>query len=720
MRYFQRLIISCLFILHLIPLRADEGMWLPILLAQLNEVEMQSMGMEITAEDIYSINKSSMKDAVMLFGTGCTGSLISSNGLLLTNHHCGLGVIQSHSKVGKDYIKNGFWASNSETELVNKTLTVTFLIRMEDVTQKVLENIPDNANEGQRTAIIQQNIDSIRHKATEGTHYDSEVKSFYAGNEYYLFVTEKYLDVRLVGAPPASIGKFGGDTDNWEWPRHTGDFSLFRVYTAPDGSPAAYSPENIPLKSKYYFPISTKGIQKGDFTMVMGFPYRTQEYLSSYGVELVEEVEHPTKVALRDIRLSIIEAEMAKSDKVRIQYTSKQSSIANGYKKWKGALKGLKKAEAVERKREEEEAFKKLVASKPEWNEAYGNLLSDMEKAYTKYTPLLKSNIYFQEAAYAPEIIGFANNLGELVGLIREGSSADEVEAYRESLKKKSASFYKNYHPPIDQQIMTKMLEEYGRHTSQLIQPDIFQTIHKKYKGDFEAYTQNVFEETALRDETTFNTWIATADDKEISQDPAYELMLSLVIHYYNVISPNYEQLKKQIDELNRQYMQAQRTVFQGRTFYPDANFSMRVTYGKVEGYQPKDGIRYNYYTTLDGAINKRINNPQNTDYELPEKLMKLHLSEDYGRYDEDGELRTAFISSMHTTGGNSGSPVMNGKGHIIGLYFDRNWEGAMSDIYYDPNQVRSICVDIRYVLFIIDKYANAGYLLDEMRIVEG
>ncbi len=715
----HKILLSLLvFHIYFFTLRADEGMWLPLLIEQLNEAEMRDMGMKITAEDIYSINQSSMKDGVMLFGTGCTGSLISAQGLLITNHHCGLGIIQGHSSVENDYLTNGFWARKYEDELLSKSLTVTFMVRMEEVTARVLAYIPENAPADIRARQIQLNIDTLISEAIKGTHYEADVKPFYAGNEYYLFVKEKYLDVRLVGAPPSSIGKFGGDTDNWEWPRHTGDFSLFRIYTGPDGKPAPYSEDNIPLRARYYFPISRSGVEAGDFTMVLGYPYRTQEYLSSYGVELIEEIEHPTRVALRHERLAIIDKEMALSDQVRIQYTGKQSSIANGYKKWKGALQGLKKAKALEKKRIYEAEFSEMIADHPEWRTQYGTLLDKLNKAYRRFKPFSKSYWYFQEAAFSIELVQFAYNLSDLLRPMKEGASKTEIEGKKNALRKKARGLYKNYSSQIDQQIMHKMLSMYAEHFDKSQKPDIFHLIDKKYKGNLEAYTQDVFANSALVDESSFNDFLSTADVRSIEKDPAYQLMFSLLIHYYNVISPQYEALSKEIKQLNREYMQAQRVVFTDKVFYPDANFSMRLTYGKAEGYKPQDGVSYKYYTTLDGLIDKYTHHPDNPDYKIPERLLTLYLAKDFGSYAHDGQMRTAFIASMHTSGGNSGSPVINGEGHLVGLNFDRNWQGAMSDIFYDPAQCRNISVDIRYILFIIDKFAGADYLIREMRLV--
>lgn len=709
---------ACLFVL-LISISfapAKEGMWIPTLLKAL-EGDMQAMGMKLSAEDIYSVNKSSLKDAIVKFGGGCTGEIISHNGLLLTNHHCGYGSIQKLSSLENDYLKDGFWAMSGSEELVNPGLTVTFIVRIEDMTQKVLGGLEASMTESARNAEIDSRIARLSAEAVKGTHYQAEIKPFFYGNEYYMIVTEKYLDVRLVGAPPSSIGKFGGDTDNWVWPRHTGDFSMWRVYTGPDGKPAEYSENNIPLKPKHFFPISLKGAEKDDFTMVFGFPARTQEYLTSYAVDNIMNIQDPIRIKLRTQRLETIDREMLKSDKVRIQYASKQSGISNGWKKWKGEIRGLKRDDAIAKKQAYEAEFQKRVNENPEWKEKYGDLLAQFEELYKKQAPLLRAVEYFNEAGYSIELVRFANQVGGAVNRIEESMSEQAKSAELDKLRRQGASFFKDYYPLIDQEIMAKLLKSYYMDLEPNQRPQSLQTIHDRYQGDFDAYAAYVFKNSNISTEAKFETLINNLEVGNVLRDPAYILMGD-IINSYIVMRPKFQAVNDQINALNRTYMKAQREVFKDKNFYPDANFTLRLTYGKAEGMAPSDGIQYKHYTTLDGVMAKYI--PGDSEFDLPEKLIELYEKKDYGQYaHKDGSMRVCFIASNHTSGGNSGSPLIDANGHLLGLNFDRNWEGTMSDINYDINQCRNISVDVRYVLFIMDKMAGAGYLLDEMELVK-
>ena len=712
MRITKVILIAALFIwVGLLP--AKEGMWIPLLLQSLNEGDMQSMGMKMTAEDIYSVNKSSLKDAIVKFGNGCTGEIISRNGLLLTNHHCGYGQIQKHSSVENDYLTNGFWAMSQSEELNNPGLTVTFIVRIEDVTQKILGGLDGSLSEAEREEKIDEMIAKVAAEATDGTHYEAEIKPFYYGNEYYMFVTEKFKDIRFVGAPPSAIGKFGGDTDNWVWPRHTGDFSLFRIYTAPDGSPAEYAPENIPMKPKHFLPISLKGVEKDDFTMVYGFPARTQEYLTSDAVDMIMHVQDPVRIKLRDMRLNIMDAEMAKSDKVRIQYASKQSGVSNGYKKWKGEIRGLKRDHAIMKKKEMEAEFMKRVNANPEWKAAYGDLLEKFSKHYDELTPVLFAMEYFSEAGYSLEAVRVASRMTEAANKFGNGENTDEI---KEDLRKYAKGFFKDYYAPIDQQSMAVLLKAYFEDVPADQQPDILAEVNEKFKGDFAAYADWFFANSNFVDESKMENLIENFDPQMVAADPGYQLMVSLFQAYFR-IQPEFRRINDEIDGLSRTYMKALREVFDEKTFYPDANFTLRVAYGKAEGMKPNDGVVYKHFTTLDGIMAKY--QPGDREFDVPEKLIELHKNKDYGRYGKDGEMRVCFIASNHTSGGNSGSPVIDGEGNLIGLNFDRNWEGTMSDINYDIRQCRNISVDARYVLFIIDKFAGAGYLLNEMELVE-
>lgn len=697
-------------------LSAKEGMWIPTLLKAL-EGDMQAMGLKLSAEDIYSVNKSSLKDAIVKFGGGCTGEIISRNGLLLTNHHCGYGSIQKLSSLENDYLKNGFWAMNGSEELINPGLNVTFIVRIEDMTQKVLGGLDASLSEAERESEIAKRTAQLSQEATAGTHYEADIVPFYYGNEYYMIVTEKFLDIRLVGAPPSSIGKFGGDTDNWVWPRHTGDFSMWRVYTGPDGKPAEYSENNIPMKPKHFFPISLKGAEKDDFTMVFGFPARTQEYLTSYAVDNIMNIQDPVRIKLRTQRLEVIDREMLKSDKVRIQYASKQSGISNGWKKWKGEIRGLKRDAAVAKKQAYEAEFLKRVNENPEWKSSYGNLLEEFNTLYKKQAPLMYAVEYFGEAGYSIELVRFANQIGGAVSNIDESMTAQAKSLEVDKLRRQGERFFKDYYAPIDQEIMGTLLESYYTDLEEKQRPQVLKKIHEQYKGDFDAYAAYVFENSQLTSKEKFESVLDDLKVNDILNDPAYVLM-SDIINAYIVLRPAYQKVNNEIAGLNRTYMKALREVFAEKPFYPDANFTLRLTYGKAEGMAPSDGVKYKHYTTLDGVMAKYI--PGDSEFDLPEKLIELYEKKDYGQYAHaTGEMRVCFIASNHTSGGNSGSPLLNGEGHLLGLNFDRNWEGTMSDINYDINQCRNISVDVRYVLFIMDKMAGAGYLLDEMELVK-
>ena len=689
-------------------------MWIPLLLGTLNEADMQSMGMRLTAEDIYSANSSSLKDAIVKFGSGCTGEIVSADGLLFTNHHCGYSQIQYHSSLENDYLTDGFWAMNRGEELPNPGLSVTFIVRIEDVSEQILGGLDEDLDEAERERLIAQRIAEVGDAAIAGTHYEYEIKPFYYGNEYYMFVLEKFLDVRLVGAPPSSIGKYGFDTDNWVWPRHTGDFSVFRVYTGPDGKPAEYSEDNIPLKPKHFFPISLKGVEKDDFTMVYGFPARTQQYLPSFGVEMVMNVVDPIRIQARDERLRVIDREMAASPKVKIQYASKQSRVSNGWKKWKGEIRGLKRDDAVGKKEAYEEEFMRLVYSNPEWQEKYGRILAEYESLYMAISPITVAMEYFGETGYALEFIQVGQRL---LQEIRNGGGTEEEQAERkEKYLNFLDSFFKDYYMPIDHELTGTLLKMYHDNVPPGMRPTMLTTIQNEYEGDFGAYADWLFENSMLMHEDKLRALADNMDPEAIQADPGYQLMMSM-FGAYSSIYPEYERINNQIQALHRTYMQAQREVFSEKTFFPDANFTLRVSYGKVEGMSPRDGEQYKHYTTLDGVMEKYV--PGDREFDLPERLVELHQERDYGQYAQDGKLHVAFLASNHTSGGNSGSPVIDADGNLIGINFDRGWEGTMSDINYDINQCRNISVDVRYVLFVIDKFAGASYLLEEMSLIK-
>ncbi len=706
--------VFCLLILVLgiSNVKADEGMWLPILLKSI-EGDMQKNGLKLTAEDIYSVNKSSMKDAVVLFGGGCTGELISAEGLLLTNHHCGFGQIQSHSTVEKDLITEGYWAKDRKGELQNQGLSVTFIVRMEDVTQKVLSGIKDKLSETERAEKIKTNIFRISGELTKESYQKVVIRPFYNGNEFYAFVTETYNDVRLVGAPPQNIGNFGGDTDNWVWPRHNADFCMFRIYTDAEGKPAEYSENNIPYKSKYFFPISMKGVDEDDFTMVYGFPGRTQEYISSHAVDFTMNYEDPARIKIREARLGLMLEDMRKNDTVRIQYASKYAGVANGWKKWKGEIKGLKKTGALEKKQIYESEFKKRAALKGK-NE--GEVLIKLGEIYQKYIPLKNEEVYFTEVYNGIEHLGLANKAAQILDI--KDLTSFKLEAAR--LIPGAEGFFKNYTASVDKKVMAAVLSIYTEDLKPSRLPKYLTDIKKQYNGNWAVYVDAYFTHSVFTDMARFREAMQNPDATALANDPAI-LLAQAMSDWYNIeVLPPVTKMVTSIDSLNRLYMTAQRTYMTEKKFYPDANSTLRVTYGRAEGFSPDDGVEYRAFTTLEGMFEKNMAQPENPDYVLNKRLSQIHLKKDYGKYAaKDGKIHTCFIASNHTSGGNSGSPVINGKGELIGINFDRCWEGTMSDINYDVSLCRNISTDIRFVLFVVDKIGEAGYLLEEMKLVK-
>lgn len=701
-------------------IKADEGMWLPLFLKAMNEADMQSKGLKLSAEDIYSINKSSLKDAIVHFGGGCTAEIISDKGLMFTNHHCGYGQIQKHSTVENDMLTNGFWAKSKADELPNPGLTATIIIRMEDVTKRVLENVKEGMSDAERENKVNESIAKIISETVKDTYYGAYIRPFFYGNEYYMFVTETFRDIRLVGAPPSSIGKFGGDTDNWMWPRHTGDFSIFRIYANKDNRPAEYSKDNVPYKPKYVIPISIKGIEENDFTMVYGFPGRTSEYLSSYAVNIIMNEQDPAKVKIRETRLKIWDEDMKASDRVRIQYSAKYAGLANYWKKWDGEIRGLKKADAINKKKLFEQDFLLKVNTDDDAKAKYGTLFSDLEKNYMEISPWSKQRDYHSEAIMGIEALTAASYFRTIVDSLNAGKTLIDPKKYIDKIKSDVTTFYKDYNAATDEKMCATMLKMYVDNIDASQRAGIFSVIDKKYKGDFKKYAKDIYSKSIFVSQDKVMGMLSNIykNYKKIEKDPIFQLMSSCIVKYNTEVMPKYNELDAKITSLNRSYMKAMRELITTKKYYPDANSTLRVTYGKVNGYEPKDGIHYNYYTTLDGVMEKE--NPAVDEFVVAPRLKELYEAKDYGRYaNKKGELPVAFCASNHTTGGNSGSPVFNGEGQLIGTNFDRNWEGTMSDIFYNPDQVRNIVLDVRFTLFVIDKFAGAGYLLDEMKIVK-
>lgn len=700
-------------------LKADEGMWIPLLLKKYNIKDMQAKGFKLTAEDIYSINKASMKDAVIIFGRGCTGELISNQGLLITNHHCGFGEIQSHSSLENDYLTDGFWAMNKKEELINPGLTAKFLDRMEDVSDIVLSRVTDDMSESERENEIQKQIQFLEAKAEEGGKFETIVKPLFYGNQYFLYVYKVYKDVRLVGAPPSGIGKFGGDTDNWMWPRHTGDFSIFRIYADKNNEPAEYSENNVPYKPKVHFPISLNGVKKGDFTMVFGYPGTTEEYLTSYAVKMLMNVQNPHRIKIRQAKIDIMSKYMNADRGVRIQYADKYGSVSNYWKKWIGENRGLKRLDAITKKEKFEEDITEWINEDPVRKLKYGKLLAEYEQVYKELSPGQLGFEYFIEAIYRLDLYGLANGYRKLLSF-NEETQKDVIDDYVGRSKNYLKVFYKDYHLPLDKEMFTKMISLYYNNMDKSFHPEELKIIDTKFKGKVEAYTEYVFKKTIFTEQNKVKAFLDAykiSSNKKLSKDPMVKLALSFSEMYSTKLYPVIGKAEFKLNSLNRKWMKAIMEFEKDKLLYPDANFTLRVTYGKIDDYFPKDGVKYTHYTTLAGIMEK--DNPEVYDYRVPEKLKELYKNKDYGEYGENGEMRVCFTASNHTTGGNSGSPVLNAEGHLIGVNFDRNWEGTMSDIMYDPDMCRNISIDIRYALFIIDKFAGAGHLIEEMTLVK-
>jgi hypothetical protein len=699
-------------------LHADEGMWVPSLLHKYNIEDMQAMGLKLSAEDLYSINQSSLKDAIVLFGRGCTGGVVSEEGLMLTNHHCGYGQIQSHSSIEHDYLTDGFWAMSREEELPNPGLTVSFLIRMEDVTGTILAGDNWDVPEQVRQDTIRARSQRVIQNAVKDTHYDAVVRPLFQGNQYFLYVMEIFKDVRLVGAPPSAIGKFGGDTDNWMWPRHTGDFSVFRIYADKENKPAEYSEDNVPYQPKKHFTVSLKGVEKGDFSMVYGYPYTTTSYLPSYMVEMFAGVEYPERIKIRQKKLDIIGAAMDADPEVRIQYASKDARIANAWKKWIGVIRGLKRLNAVEKKQELEKEFRNWAVSSSE-GERYRTLLDEYKSAVDEATPLAYWRDYFVEAIFSTDVFNFASSFRSLSSMGKD--EEEKIEQEISNLMNQTEGFFKNYHQPTDKKLFEAMMKIFYEGVSEEERPAIYDEIESKYGNDFAEYTEDVYGKSIFVSKeriTGFLEKYKASKAKKLKKDPVFEAFMSFMEYYDNNIRNQFSGLRNMQDSLQRVYMAGLMEMQPDKLFYPDANATLRVAYGPVNEYFPRDAVHYKHYTTLEGIMEK--DDPNIYDYRVPNKLKELYRKKDYGQYERaDGQMPVCFIAMNHTTGGNSGSPVLNAEGHLIGLNFDRNWEGTMSDIMYDPDMCRNITLDIRYCLFIIDKFAGAEHLVREMTVVK-
>ena len=667
--------------------RADGGMWLPVLIGE-RMADMQAKGFKLTAEDIYSVNQASLKDAVVLFGGGCTGELVSDEGLLFTNHHCGYSYIQRHSSVEHDYLKDGFWAMDRSQELPNPGLSVRFLERMEDVTEAVLSGYQESMGESEREALVKANAALLEREAVkEGKGLSASVEALYYGNQYFLFVYKEYKDVRLVGAPPSSIGKFGGETDNWMWPRHTGDFSIFRIYAGPGNEPADYDPSNVPFRPRKSFKISRSGVQEGDFTFVYGCPGSTQEYIHSAHVQYIAEVSDPEKIALRDIRLEIMKKYMSQSQAVRIQYSSKYASVANAWKKWQGEAKGIAKMKTVAEKQAYEARFAEWAAGT-----RYAGLTDRIGQLFVARNPYYRAYEYFNEAVRAVELLNFSNTLQ------RNFSRREQV----------ARSFFKDYCLPIDKEIFARMMAAVDERLEDGFKPAYFREELARYGGNTYAWAEALYAQSRL---TTQEGVAGLKDVSELQEDSAFKLMDAFIAHYGEKVYPVIQELEESIRLAYRDYMQGQMAFEPDRTFFPDANLTLRVAYGHVEGYSPSDAIYYRPVSTLKGIMEK--DNPDIFDYNIPQVLRDIYAQ---GGFESQP---VCFLATNHTTGGNSGSPVLNGEGNLIGINFDRVWEGTMSDIVFDPEFCRNISLDVRYLLFVVKEVGHADYLFKEMNFAD-
>jgi hypothetical protein len=693
------------------PIFAQQGgMWIPSLLKGMNENEMHQLGMKINAQDIYDANQTSIKDAIVHFDGGCTAEIISPKGLLLTNHHCGYDAIQNHSSVEHDYLQDGFWAKSTNEELANPKMVATLIASIHDVTNTVLEGVAQLSSETEKQRRIEENINRIQKTFPKEAWQENRIKTFYEGNQYILFVTETFKDVRLVGAPPSSIGKFGSDTDNWVWPRHTGDFSIFRIYAGKDNKPAEYSKDNVPYTPKHFLPISLDGISEGDFTMVFGFPGRTQEYLPSFAVEQIVNTLNPAKIEIRDAALKVQDGFMRKDQAIKIQYASKYARIANYWKKWIGESQGLKKSNAVQLKKDFETEFQKRITQKGK-QEEYGNLLADFEKNYKAIDDYALARDYFVEIALRnTELLSVGFKLYQLEQVYKtKGEQA--FNDRKENTLKSLEGFYKDFNVNVDEKVFEKLIALYGQ-KSPLV-PAEFKTMN------YTKTTTEVYSKSKLTSYSGLQSLLsgdANKVFKSLNKDKGYVLVKKMADNYFNTIAPKYDMLNLELSALQREYMKAQLELFPDGRFFPDANSTLRITYGQVKGYNPSDAVYYEPVTHLEGVMEKYI--PGDYEFDVPSKLIELYKTKNYGSYADNGKMPVCFIATNHTTGGNSGSPALDAQGNLIGLNFDRVWEGTMSDIHYDPAICRNIMVDIRYVLFIIDKYADARNLIDEMHMV--
>ncbi|MES2387961.1 MAG: S46 family peptidase [Bacteroidota bacterium] len=694
----------------------DEGMWLPMYLGKLNLAEMQKLGLKLSAEQLYSINNGSLKDAVVQFDNGCTGEIVSAEGLLLTNHHCGYESIQSQSTVEHDYLSNGFWAMKRSEELPIKGLSVTFLVRMEDISTRILSGLRDDMSEADRSAAVAAALKLASDDAIKGTNYKAITRAMFNGNQYFLFVYEIFRDVRLVGTPPSSIGKFGGDTDNWMWPRHTGDFSMFRVYAGPDNKPADYSTSNLPLKPRHFLPVSMEGVKKDDFAMIFGFPGRTDRYLTSYGVNQAIDMSNPLRVKVRARKLEIMKKDMDANKKVQIQYASKYAQVSNYWKYFIGQTGGLKRLKVSDKKAAEEKAFRTWVAADPKRTAKYGTALDNIAAQYRLRSSVINAQLVFGEGLSGADLTTMASYSADLAEVLKSDSKLEKEESKKKiaAIKASAEDVYKDYNRATDEKLMASAIGFYKSDVPSSQWPsEIASAISKSSNGNYDAWVHNLYEKSIFSTKEKFDAFIAAPSLKKLESDPATKLYQSAEKSFKDLGTIT-KAIALELEHNNRLYVGGTMEMLaDSKKFYPNANSTMRVTYGQVLDYSPRDAVQYNYFTTLDGIIQKE--DTANPEFEVPAKLKELWKNKDFGPYGENGTVKVGFLSNTDITGGNSGSPVLNARGELLGLAFDGNWEAMSGDIAFEPELQRTISVDIRYVLFIIDKFAGAGHLVKEM-----
>lgn len=708
----RKLLLSITLLFCMIYAKADEGMWLPYNLSNQSLYEMQQLGCKLSAEQIFSLNQPSLKDAIVQFGGGCTGELISPEGLLLTNHHCGLSYVQKHATVEHDYLTDGFWALNKDEELPNQGLTVSFLAMVEDVTEAVLKDVVD---EDTREDVINNNIKEIIKERKGDRNVEIEIVPFYSGNQYILFEYDVYEDVRLVCCPPWGIGKYGADTDNWTWPRHKGDFNIFRVYTDKDGKPAKYSEDNVPMKSKHYLLINIKGVKQGDYAMILGYPGSTDRYSTSYTVKNIVDYEGPSIVNCRTAKLNEYRKHMDADPEVFIKYASKQASVSNYWKYYIGQVKQLKRNHVYERRLEQENAFREWVAADKARQAEYGAIWTDIEKKWAMMGEIQNAFVYLREAGWnGGEAVSFSRRFKKVNDMIKVKEDKEKISQNVENIRKASDAFFKDYDMALDKDVTIALLNLFYNDIENYV-PDMVATIGEKNNGDFTAWVEEAFQKSIFTDKERMEKWFNKP--KRLDKDPIYALAMSFVNEYFDVYDI-YERANITGNYGERLYMKGLMEMQTERNFYPDANFTMRLTYGTVEPYKGADAVNYNYFTTMDGVMAKYI--PGNWEFDIPQDVLTLYENRDYGRYaDENGQLIVNFITTNDITGGNSGSPVINGEGELIGLAFDGNWEAMSGDIMFEKNVQRTICMDARYLLWCIEKVGKATNIINELTVIE-